>query len=110
MLCPVALLFALAVADGALDKIDTAEHIDMVKIRSSNKTRVLRIADHMLNVPIFRRLNYRNQVSPTNIWMVDQLREQIISLASHAGQQGKLTPYAIRRAHANILDRKIRAL
>lgn len=110
MLCPVALLFALAVADGALDKIDTPEHIDMVKIKSSNKTRVLRIADHMLHVPVFRRLNYRNQVSPTNIWRVDQLRQQMISLASRAGYQGQLTPYAIRRAHANILDRKMRVL
>ena len=67
MLCPVALLFVLAVADSALDKIEKAEHIDMVKIKSSNKTRELQVAEYMLHVPIFRRLNYRSQVSPTNI-------------------------------------------
>lgn len=104
-MCPVSLLLALAIADGAIHMIDTAEDIARVRFSADRNSTVLHIKEDMRHVPVLREVECRFKLAPTKILTATKLCDQMTSLAARAGYKGRLTPYSIRRGHGNILDR-----
>lgn len=105
-LCPVTQLFALAIADNALQDIQTGNDLANLPIPESRETAQVFTKPEMDNVPIFRNLDtsYSN-VSATNILSADSMSRYLIDLGERAGHTQRLSGYAFCRGHGNILDR-----
>ncbi|KAM0719003.1 hypothetical protein Q7P37_004908 [Cladosporium fusiforme] len=109
-LCPISLLFALAIADQALVGIHTAKDLNNIRFKRSKPTTILRIKENMKNVPILRTLDRSRSVSPMKILPAGKFACLMIDLGWRAGYTGKFSPYAMRRGHGNAIDRAMSAV
>ncbi len=91
-LCPLQQILALAIADHALEGVETIE--DLV------------VRDHMRDVPLLRHCSEANGVDPTKIWTYYYLHCLLKKLGKRAGHSDPLLPYSFRRGHGSMLDRE----
>jgi hypothetical protein len=105
-LCPISVLFALAITDQAFEGIRTAEDFARIRFKQNKPTTVLRVREGMKNVPILRQLDRSRVVSSTKILPAGKFANMMIDLGYRAGYTGKFSPYAVRRGHGNTIDRK----
>lgn len=109
-LCPISLLFALALADQAFVGIRTAEDFSNIRFKRNKPTTVLRVREDMKQVPILRTLDRSRVISQTKILPAGKFAQSMIDLGHRAGHTGKFSPYAVRRGHGNTIDRELRSL
>ena len=108
-LCPMTFLLALAVADEALEGINTVG--DLTRIRFTPQRPAIRIPvrEGKRKLPIIRGHTTRGKLSPIRILTASNLAKLLTELGWRAGYKDKLGTYALRRGHGNQLDRKRRA-
>ncbi|PPJ60936.1 hypothetical protein CBER1_08602 [Cercospora berteroae] len=112
-LCPVVLLLALAIADGALEGITTTDDLDSVDPDDGGHA-ILRIKDLAEETPVLRAMEGtikrgdRNLLSSTRISTAGWLSNQVGMLSERAGYKVKLVSYDFRRGHANAINEQVR--
>ncbi len=99
-------LLALAVADQALEKIDTVEAITRVRFTETRPITRIRIREEKRETPILRVMTDRVNLSESTIWKSDKLAQMMTSLGWRAGYKQKLGTYPLRRGFGNQIDRK----
>jgi len=105
-MCPVSILLALAVADGAFAGISSATDFDRVRFQEGQRNRRLQVKDSMKKVPVLRRLQVNRTISPNLIVPAERLSLMMKELGHRAGYTEDFVPYAIRRGFGNTIDRE----
>lgn len=103
-MCPVAQLLALAIADKALVGINTASDLHKCRVPPGQFSQAVAIRPECEEVPIFRRTTSSGSVSVDEILTATTLAKYLQQLGERAGYKERLTPYAFRRGHGNVLD------
>lgn len=105
-LCPLQQILALAIADRALEGVDTIE--DLVtrhRPPPGQPYNTVPVREHMRDVPLLRYCSEANGVDPTKIWTYYYLHGLLKKLGKRAGYSDPLLPYSFRRGHGSMLDR-----
>jgi hypothetical protein len=105
-MCPVSLLIALAVADGAFTGLGSAADFDRIRYQEGRLNRQLTVKDSMRKVPVLRRLQVDRVISPNLIIPAEKISLMMKELGHRAGYTEDFVPYAIRRGFGNTIDRK----
>ncbi|PIA93163.1 hypothetical protein CB0940_05062 [Cercospora beticola] len=109
-LCPVAQLFALALADGAFEDVHSAADIRNIATPPPDVFQRLRVRESMKKVPVLRRLEGRGKAtSQEKIATCKELGPVMEALGHRAGHRERFTPYTIWRGHGGLLDRAVSA-
>lgn len=105
-MCPISLLFALAVTDGAFDGIESPMDFGHIRIKPGQAVRRLRIRESMAKIPILRRLEVNRSISSDKILPAEKFSDLMKELGQRAGYTGEFLPYSVRRGFGNTIDRK----
>ena len=97
------LLMALAVADGAIEQVDSAADLERVRFPQNGGKRTLYIREEMQNVPILRGYEGKT-TSKDRILTTEALRTSLLEIGCRAGYEQEFSAYSIRRGYGNKLD------
>lgn len=100
------LILTLAIADRAIEGVESSEDLDALRFDPCRSATNLKIRDQARNTPVLRQALPGNgtSVSTNLIMSASALRIRLKDLGHRAGYVEDLVPYAFRRGYGNALD------
>lgn len=106
-MCPITLLLALAIADGALQDITSVDDLLKLRFFPSRPVTDIQILEEKKDLPVFRRAGRSlKDVHTETILNGGRIATMMTELGYRAGYQAKLGTYSLRRGFGNQLDRE----
>lgn len=105
-LCPVLQTLALALANNVLRGITALDDFKRIKPPENDHVKT-GIRPEMAEIPLIRSPHRKGDVGPTIIGLASRTRTMMTELTERASYEDRFTPYALRRGHSNMLDRRL---